>query len=201
MSSDAHIGDTSELAPLTDVPPERCEVFRNPRRIRVLEVLERGVRTPLPELTTEVLEREGTTPADGRCRHEVRVDLVHNHLPQLAAAGLVAWDVDAGAELVAEPPVRPAVLAPLLELDRDVDELVSEVVEPVRLRVLELVCDRPGPHSIDELASALASHDSAAPADEARAKVVLHHSHLPALSNVGLLEYDRESGLVEQPTN
>ena len=195
MSLDAPLDTTGESAPLSDVPGDRYAVFRHPRRLYLLECLEERGRRSLAELTTELLEREGEDPSNGRRRHEVRVDLVHAHLPKLAAADLVSWDVETGAELVDEPPANPAIVAALLEADRDVEELVSEVVDPVRLRLLELVDDQP--RSLDDLASTLAAREPAAPADTERARIVLHHSHLPALEGIDLLEYDRESGLIE----
>lgn len=198
MSSDAHLGGSGELSTLTGVPAGRYDVLRHPRRIRLLEVLdETDGRHSLAELTTALLEREDDDPGDGRRRHEIRVDLVHNHLPRLANADLVDWSVDDGAELVAEPPVCPSTLTVLLETDRDVEDLVSQVVDPVRLQLLELLDQRTGPYTLEELADKLATHEPAAPVDSERAKIDLHHSHLPALADVDLLEYDREAGLIE----
>ncbi|AXR83221.1 hypothetical protein AArcMg_3236 [Natrarchaeobaculum sulfurireducens] len=192
MSLDAPLDTTGESAPLSDVPRERYEVFRHPRRLYLLEFLDDNGRQSLADLTTELLERAGADPSNGQRRHEVRIDLVHAHLPKLDAAGLVDWDLETGAELVGEPPATPAIFSTLLEADHDVEELVSEVVDPVRLRLLELV-DDDQPRSLEELASTLAACESAAPADPERAKIVLHHSHLPALEGVDLLTYDRDS--------
>ncbi|ARS89398.1 DUF7344 domain-containing protein [Natrarchaeobaculum aegyptiacum] len=198
MSSDAHLGGSSELSSLTGVPAERYDVLRHPHRIRLLEVLEESDgRQSLTELTTALLDREDDDPGDGKRRHEIRIELVHNHLPRLADADLIDWNTEDGAELVAEPPVCPSALTVLLENDHDVEDLVSQVLDPVRLRLLEELEQRTGPHTLEELAKRLATHEPAAPPDSERAKIDLHHSHLPALADVDLLEYDREAGLIE----
>ena len=69
-----------------------------------------------------------------------------------------------------------------------------------RRALLEILDDGPAPLHRDELASALAEREAggAVAADEHRAVVVaLHHNHLPRLADLGLVDYDRASGLVE----
>ncbi|WP_320443101.1 DUF7344 domain-containing protein [Halosolutus halophilus] len=63
-----------------------------------------------------------------------------------------------------------------------------------RLPLCSIFADSDRPLSLDQLAAELADHDVAADAD--RARIELHHSHLPALEDVGLLEYDADSRLV-----
>ena len=201
MSSDAYLGGIGECAPLNDVPVERYEVFRHPRRIRLFEVLERDARRSLAEVTTELIEREGDDVADGKRRHEVRIDLVHNHLPRLADHDLLEWDVDTGARLTSEPPIPPAAFRSLLESDCDVSEVLADVVEPVRLRLLEELAGHDRPLSLETLASTLASTEPAAPTDETTVAIELHHSHAPALENAGLVTYDSDAGLLEGNCN
>ncbi|AEH36546.1 DUF7344 domain-containing protein [Halopiger xanaduensis] len=211
MSSDAHLGDTSERDPLYDVPPEQYEACSHPRRVYLLEILtsdtdgERGDdRHSLFDLTTELIEREEPDVPNGQARHEVRLSLLHNHLPRLADCGVIEWDAETGVELVAEPQLCPAALASLLEETPDDetdtpadDELLQRVVDPSRLRVARLVHESDGSLSLDRLATALAARDSLAPAETETAKIELHHAHLPALDAVGVLEYDPDAGLVD----
>ncbi|WP_049928741.1 DUF7344 domain-containing protein [Halopiger goleimassiliensis] len=197
MSSDAHLGGIGDTSPLTDVPADRYDVFRHPRRIRLLEILERDRRRSLAEVTTELLEREGEDVADGKRRHEVRIDLVHNHLPRLADHDLLEWDADVGVRLTGEPPVPPAAFRSLLERDCDVTDVLADVVDPVRLRILEELGDHGQPFPLENLAATLAATEPAAPVDEDRVAIQLHHSHVPALENAGLVTYDPDSGLLE----
>ncbi|RKD88102.1 DUF7344 domain-containing protein [Halopiger aswanensis] len=218
MSSDAHLGDTSERDPLYDVPPEQYEACSHPRRVYLLEILTSGTdgesgadRYSLFDLTTELIQREDLDVPNGQARHEVRLSLLHNHLPRLADCGLIEWDAETGVELVTEPQLCPAALASLLEetADGDADadsdetdtpaddELLQRVVDPTRLRVARLVHESDGSLSLDRLATALAARDSIAPAETETAKIELHHAHLPALDAVDVLEYDPDAGLVD----
>ncbi|WP_049922430.1 DUF7344 domain-containing protein [Halopiger djelfimassiliensis] len=196
MSSDAHLGGASDRGPLNDVPADRYDVLRHPRRIRILELLDTSGPLSLTELTTAVIDSEGRDVADGETRHEVYVGLVHNHLPRLAEHDVVDWDDDDEVSLAGEPPVRPATLSMLLEVAAEDDaELLDRLVHPVRIALLEALAsgDRTESASLAELASELATQEPAVPADTRAAKITLHHSHLPALESAGLVEYDTES--------
>lgn len=197
MSSDVHLGDDMP-DPLSDVPTESYEILRHPRRLRILEVLgTRGARLSLPELTTELIDRTETHRSNGRARHDVRSSLVHNHLPRLADYEIVDWDDD-GVALVDESPVHPADLSVLLELceaDR-AEGLLETIVDPVRMRLLAALEAGDRPLSLEQLAARLSAHDGGPFSDPDRAAVALHHSHLPALSDVGVVTYDHESKLV-----
>jgi len=198
MSSDAHLGGDTLPDPLSDVPTECYEILRHPRRLQILEVLgTRGARLCLPELTTELIDRTEPSRSNGRARHDVRISLVHNHLPRLVDYEIVDWDDD-GVALVDESPVHPADLSVLLELcetDR-AEGLLETVVDPVQMRLLAALEDDGRPLSIEQLAARLSAHDGGPFPDPDRAAVALHHSHLPALSDVGVVDYDHESKLV-----
>ncbi|OLZ41750.1 hypothetical protein A6E15_12480 [Natrinema saccharevitans] len=197
MSSDAHLGGDDVSHPLATVPTECYEVLRHPRRLRVLEILgSHETRLSLSELTTELLERAATDDTD-RGRREVRVSLVHNHLPRLADYDVLEWDGD-GVALVDESPVHPADLTVLLDLcgDGDGAELLETLVDPVRMRLLSVLADGDRPQSVEQLAGRLATPDGGPFADPDRAAIALHHSHFPAMAAVGVLNYDPESGLV-----
>ncbi len=197
MSSEASSGGGSKQDPLADVPTECYDVLRHPRRLRLLEVLGTyRTRLTLEELTTELVERESLEVSTGQARHDVRVSLVHNHLPRLAEYDIVEWDAETGAELVDDPPVHPADLAGLLALcegDRG-QELLDAIVHPVRMPIVSVLSDHKRPLSVEQLASELVAHDT--DVDAERATLSLYHSHLPMLADVGVLEFDHESGLI-----
>ncbi|OVE83921.1 DUF7344 domain-containing protein [Natronolimnobius baerhuensis] len=192
MSSDVHLGGSSEHGPLGDVPTDQYDVLRHPRRVRLLEYLETDTRCSLTELTTALLEHETVDAPMGEARHNVRLTLVHNHLPRLAAAGLLDWDRDDGVKLVEDPVLCPAALSTLLETAADEDELLERVVHPGRLHLLESLASADSAQSLAEIATALAGQVPALPADVEHTKIELHHSHLPALDDVGAIEYDHE---------
>ena len=197
MSSDAHLGGDSTPDPLANVPAECYEILRHPRRLRLLEVLgTRGTRLDLSELTTALIDRTEADPSDGKERHEVRIGLVHNHLPRLADYGIVDWNDD-GVALVDEPPVHPADLSALLELceAENAEGLLEALVDPVRMRVLSVLEGGDRPLSLEQLAARLSAHDGPF-SDAERATIALHHSHLPAMADVGVITYDHESELV-----
>ncbi|WP_436347270.1 DUF7344 domain-containing protein [Natronorubrum sp. FCH18a] len=198
MSSEASFGGDSKRDPLADVPTECYDVLRHPRRLRVLEVLGTyRTRLSLQKLTTEIVERESLDVPTGQARHDVRVSLVHNHLPRLAEYDILEWDAETGAELVDEPPVHPADLAGLLALcegDRG-EDLLEAIVHPVRMPVVSILSEHKRPLSVEQLASELVAHGVDV-ADPDSAKISLYHVHLPMLADVGVLEFDHESGLV-----
>lgn len=194
MSSDAHLGGDMP-DPLATVPTACYEILRHPRRLRLLEVLGcQQTRLPLSELTTALLDRTSTADADGRARQEVRISLVHNHLPRLEAYDIVDW-TDDGIALVDEPPVHPADISILLDLcdSENAETLLETLVEPVRMRLLSLLEADDGPVSLECLAATL-SAPNGGPFDDAEcAKLALHHSHLPAMADLGVVNYDTES--------
>lgn len=198
MSSDAHLGGDSTTDPLANVPTECYEILRNPRRLRLLEVLGcQQTRLTVSELTTELVEKTTTDVSNGQARHDVRISLVHNHLPRLADYDIVDWNDD-GVALVDEPPVHPADISVLLDLceSENAEELLETLVDPVRMRLLSLLKASNGPISLDQLAVRLVAYDGGPFADVERAKIALHHSHLPAMADIGVLNYDTESRLV-----
>lgn len=201
MSSDAHRGGATGHNPLDDVPTEQYEVLRDPRRVRLLEILEERSEagsTPSPtELAAALLEHE-RGDGDGSeetLRQELRVSLLHNHLPRLADHGIVEWDRDRNVvELRDETPVPPASLSTLLEAAEDERALLERVTHPLRLRLVDDLVESNRPLSVEQLASAVVSRNGTVGME--RAKIALHHSHVPALEEAGVLEYDADSGLV-----
>lgn len=196
MSSDVHLGGSNEPGPLDDVPADQYDVLRHPRRVRLLECLSAETRLSLTELTTALLEHESTDVSAGEARHNGRISLVHNHLPRMADAGLIDWDRDDGVELVDDPILCPAVLATLLETADDEEQLLERVVHPGRLHLLESLATADSTQSLSEIAAALAGQAPAFSADVEQVALELHHSHLPALDDVGAIEYGHEEHAV-----
>ncbi|PCR90048.1 DUF7344 domain-containing protein [Natrinema ejinorense] len=198
MSSDARLGGDGTIGSLENVPAECYDILRHPVRLRLLEVLGcRQTRPSLSELATELAERPTGTPAS--TRHEVRVSLVHNHLPRLEEFDIVDWDDD-GIGLVDDPPVRPADLSVLLEFceRENATTLLETLVDPVRMRLLSVLDGRDPPLSVDALAAQLSGPDSEPFDRPERAKIALSHSHLPAIADIGVISYDHDSRLITQ---
>ncbi|RQG91391.1 ArsR family transcriptional regulator [Natrarchaeobius halalkaliphilus] len=193
MSSDVTPGSSAGRSLLNDVPVDHYEILRHPRRVRLLEIIEDRPRVTLEELTTTLIERGGTDVPVGTARREVHLSLVHNHLPRLVDAGIVEWDDERGVALVENPPVCPERLSRVLKNDTQRLECLTD---PVRLRLLDVLNGHAGSLSLEALASTLAANGIIERSDADTVTAALHHSHLPALDDAGLLEYDPESGLV-----
>lgn len=208
MSSDAHRGGATGHHPLDDVPTEHYEVFRDPRRVRLLAVLEEGTDDD-PEQSVEALagalaEREheegrqdvevSATDETTGPRREIRISLIHDHLPRLADHGIVEWNRKRGTVTLRDDTgLLPASLTTLVETADDERDVLECVVDPVRLRLVDELADSSQPLSLEQLAAKLVSHDGASGMKQA--KIALHHSHLPALEDAGVLEYDRTGEL------
>jgi len=202
MSSDAHLGGDTLPDPLSDVPTECYEILRHPRRLRILEVLgTRGARLSLPELTTELIDRTEPSRSNGRARHDVRISLVHNHLPRLVDYEIVDWDDD-GVALVDESPVHPR--GPLRPPRAMRDGPRRGAARDGRRPRPDAPAGRPRgrrPPALDRATRGSSQRTRWGPfPDPDRAAVALHHSHLPALSDVGVVDYDHESKLPRGPT-
>lgn len=199
MSSDYHFGGGSEPDPLRNVPTECYDVFRHPRRLRILEILGTyRTRLSLTELTTEIIDREEPDVPAGQARYEIRTNLVHNHLPRLADHGIVTFDTESGVELADQPPVHPTELSGLLELcnSEACEDLLEAIVHPVRLRIVSMIAETNRPLSLERLAAELVDCDAGSFSDPERAAISLHHTHLPMLADVGVLEFDADSGQI-----
>ena len=76
-----------------------------------------------------------------------------------------------------------------------VDELLSVLADGERRAIIAYLRDNPtGAASYKTLAAVLA-HESAT--DQDRARIRLHHRHLPALDRTPLLSYDMETRTIE----
>ncbi len=70
---------------------EALELLSDPRRVRVLSVLDERPddELPLDEVVARVLELEEATGERRADRRSIAISLVHVHLPKLEAAGIV----------------------------------------------------------------------------------------------------------------
>ena len=198
MSSDVQIGGDGTRGSLSEIPTEWYEILRHPRRIWLLEALRSGGSSfTLTELTGAVARQEADDEADGQLYHEVRISLVHNHLPRLAECGILVWD-DETVALEDDTPLPLRDLSRLLELCESQDRLLEVLVHPVRTQLYSILRKRERPVSVDKLASELAAREAGQLSDPEEATISLYHSHLPAMDDVGALEFDLESGTVRR---
>lgn len=198
MSSDVQIGGDGTRGSPSEIPTEWYETLRHPRRIRLLEALRSG-ESPftLAELTGAVARQEADDEADGQLYHEVRISLVHNHLPRLAEYGILEWD-DETVVLGEDTPLPLRDFSRLLERCESQDRLLEVLVHPVRTQLYSILRKRERPVSVDRLASELAAREAGSLSTPEEARISLYHSHLPAMDDVGALEFDRESGTVRR---
>ncbi|MCU4924526.1 ArsR family transcriptional regulator [Halobacteria archaeon AArc-dxtr1] len=189
MSSNTHFGGDSTRRLLNTVPAKCYDVLRDRRRLHLLEVLG-AAACPLSvdELTRELHDRD-----DSADEQSLRISLVHAHLPKLDDVGLVEWDGEE-ATLANESAVPPQRLMALLDSDASSDRVLDALVHPDRMAILSLLEERNGSCAIETIAAELALLGSTDASDPREAKVMLHHSHLPAMRELGVLTYD--SGMV-----
>ncbi|MFC6716437.1 ArsR family transcriptional regulator [Natrialbaceae archaeon GCM10025810] len=191
MSSDAHFGG-DDVGSTTELPAECYDILSHPRRIRLLEVLAGRPRSAtVSDLTEAIYERERAAETDDPTRHEVRISLVHSHLPRLADANVIAWQGET-VSLVGDLPLRPEAFSSLLERSAAAgdEDVLETLVQPTRMAVLAILSDFDRACSLEELATAIAAADRSPIDDPERATIALHHSHLPAMEDVGVLAYD-----------
>lgn len=82
------------------------------------------------------------------------------------------------------------------------DRLFDALADERRRYALASVVAGESPMSLSELAEAVAERDDSAArdseADRKRILIELHHTHVPALADVGFVDYDRERREVRQ---
>jgi len=175
---------------------EQSSVLTDPRQRRVLEILEERshpmtVRDLAVRLAAEAADTPPATVAEEQ-RRRVRIDLYHRCLPKLEAAGWVDRRPN-GVVVADSPPVDG-------EVGRELRECGGEVVRalctrPRRRDVLSIVDSAVERLTLAGLATELAECDQSAwrtdrHHNERRLRETLHHIDLPALSQLGLLNYD-----------
>lgn len=198
MSSDGRTGGDGSGWSLAEIPPEWYDTLRHPRRIRLLDALQDG-RSPftLTELSAAVVDREQSGASDEAALDDVRISFVHNHLPRLAEFGLLEWDGET-VTLVDDAPLPVRDLSTLLETSDAQNRLLEVLAHPVRMQLYATLRERDSPSSVEQLATALADSEAVSLSSTDEARIALHHSHLPAMDDVGALEFDRQSGTVRR---
>ncbi|QLG60954.1 DUF7344 domain-containing protein [Halorarum salinum] len=202
---------------LAAVPRRELELLaasmRSPRRRAVLATLRTAGGLPLTELATRVAARErGVEPAEvSDDRHEsVLISLHHTHVPKLAEAGAV--DRAGRSESAV---VRPTTSVSDGDWTEAVEAAVREegageavtalLADPRRAHVAELLGEADGPLALDDVATAVAEAEHEGPPGPSERAVTstavsLHHSHLPKLADVGVVEYDADERTVSPGT-
>ncbi|WP_290814311.1 hypothetical protein [Halovivax sp.] len=187
-------------------------ILSPPRRVAVLAAL---ARTDGPVETGELARlvaagesEKSVADVAERERRMIAISLRHHHLPALASHRIVEWDrtsdVVALGDGVSAERVRELVD------DRSTaasSRLLGRLSQSRRRLVLAVLQEGERARSVDELARHVAAREHATnPADVSatavdRVRVSLHHSHLAALSAVGLVEYDSAEDVVTARTS
>lgn len=194
-SDDAAVAGVGEGAATRSV--ERFRAILDPDRCSALEAVREDGPIGLSELAARLSDHSDSAEAV-RDRRRETVILRHCHLPRLASADLV--EVDASGDGVR---VRPGERADELDVER-VEALADDerrralsaaVVNAERRRLIRLLADADGTLSTSFLAERLVERtESGADLDSSEdvrsVRLALHHVHLPALEDAGLVEYD-----------
>lgn len=178
---------------------EQSVVLADLRQRWVLSILlDRDRPMPVRELGFQVAVREaGVEPSDvlGLSYRPVQLDLHHRCLPKLEAVG---WVERYPEGVVADEPLSIETGGLSLPDLRDPEDphwepVCALLARPLRREVVAVLADR---HSvtIDDLATELLDRRDPSrgtgPRGERRLRTELHHTDLPKLAEVGLVEYD-----------
>ncbi|AGB36305.1 DUF7344 domain-containing protein [Natronococcus occultus] len=192
MSSDAQISGDGSRGGTATASREWYDVLRHPERLHLLAALEDGAST-LEELVDAIASREATD------RETIRIGLVHNHLPRLSDYGILEWDGETVSRSVDRPLPVDDLSALFADGDRADERTLETLVHPVRTRLYVILSEFDRPVSIEALAAELLDHEVGSFADRSEARIALHHVHLPAMADVGAVEFDPRTGTVRGP--
>lgn len=208
MSSDVRIDGREEGPAMFDAPDHVYEALAHPYRSTAIEVL-RERRRPIAatDLAAWIVARVNDSPLVDVAESEHRTVLValrHRHLPTLRDSGLVEWRPDEDAvSLADDAPVDSDRLGALLSVrtGRECDRFFEVLADARRRRVISILAHR-DEATLTELAREVAGRELNADTEAVpestvdRIRISLHHSHLPTMSAVDLLEYDRDETTV-----
>lgn len=170
------------------------------RRALLRAVRARDEPADVAELAAHVRAANAGPAADGDAQEDPLPRLYHVHLPALEAAGLVEWDE--AAETVAAAAL-PADVERWVERTLDAEaENWSAVLDALRHRRRRIalgVLASVGECDPDDLAGRVAAREAGADpievaeSDRRSVLISLHHTHLPALAEAGLIEREEEA--------
>lgn len=172
------------------------------RRRRILAILLDGTDpVDVPELARRLAAvEEGRLPTtvSEAATESLLVDLRHVHLPILADVGLLDWDeVDRTVVAADHPAFDDPAFRNLVETGADVGDVVDCLASEHRRLVVAILQEHDGSMSCSDLAREVAAfQDDARGRTAEEVEISLHHTHLPKLADVGLVERDREAGTV-----
>jgi len=130
----------------------------------------------------------------------LRIGLVHDHLPALAAVGLVDWDRDGHTVVPGpHPAVEDSRFRRIVDLDvAGLDAALSGVSHEHRRIPLTVLREVPDPVTTADLARVVRRHEAELPerrpAGVDDLVLTLRHAHLPKLAEADLVEFDAEAG-------
>lgn len=96
--------------------------------------------------------------------------------------------------------IKSSAMEALDTVDIDPSEKCDLLAEKQRRLVLDIISGITSPIELEELSVRVASFESGTlTKDDAveRVAISLHHIHLPRLADVGVLDYDQESNVIE----
>ncbi|WP_436343056.1 DUF7344 domain-containing protein [Natronorubrum sp. FCH18a] len=203
----------------SDLATERTttafDVLADPGRRYVLStLLERGEPLSLEQLATDVAVRTHRSPivTEDQSR-TVHIELVHRHVPRLLDLGVlreVGDDETRRVALADHPLLETEWVTDFLETltDRPVDDeerlnRTLDAFQPARSRIAcALLSRRDEALPVADLAAMLVAREDetrlvdVTESDRRPVETTLVHNHLPALADVGLVEYDASSETV-----
>lgn len=211
MSSDVYIDGAGDRTPTFDAPEAVYEALAHPVRSTAVSILrERRRPVAISDLATHIAARDAEKPLIevGRSEHrDVVAALHHHHLPKLCEHDVVSWNrSEETVRLSDDGPIQRDRLVALLDArdDRESARLFETLSNTRRRQIITVLATTGGSEtvSIETLSRIVAAREMGTDRDSIpdsvvdRIEVSLHHSHLPALSSTGLLEYDPADGTV-----
>lgn len=180
-------------------PLIRSVVLADQRHRRILALLQEH-SGPIPErdLVEQLAAREAERSAvTDQVYQRIQIDLHHRCLPELEAAGWVErcpGGIITTKQLAVE---RMDALPELEDPDVPWKALAALLAHPQRQHVVSIIADHTQSLTLEELGTALRASEQRSrttdeDGEESTLLAVLHHIDLPALEEVGLIEYDSD---------
>lgn len=179
------------------------------RRFVLGFLLERAPEwTTVDSLADHLVAEERNTDDDVVTSVETaHITLIHSSLPALEDGGLIEWDRANGAIRLGSDPVLddPTIRRILSQFDRDratyppaeADTVFDAFADSRRRTIVSELGRWNRPVSCAFLARAVVAREVDGTGESVeRVLTTLVHTHLPLLSEAGLIEYDHESGRV-----